>query len=273
MACVIAIAIAAPAALAAQPTATRTDRGIVQSVSARGLLLKVLDGTTLAVPIDSRTRVFLNGKPASILDLEPGFVAVVVYEAAKRDGKATAAHVVQAFSAPSRPTTFDGGRGTVQSVSAGELVVRAPSGGRLQIRIDQKTRVLLNGRRASILDVEPGFAAVVTYAHRPPKAAKTVGPRKRALGGSVAQVLWAFAPESGAAARPDQGIVQSLAPDAIVLDGSGGKLVIEIDATTRVFVNGKARTLREVEPGFVAVVRRGPGGPAREVWAFGRAVR
>ena len=91
--CVVAIALASPAALAAQPqragsmvggliapTSPRTDRGIVQSVSASGIVLKVLDGTTLAIPIDGKTRVFLNGRQASILDIEPGVVAVVTYD-------------------------------------------------------------------------------------------------------------------------------------------------------------------------------------------------
>jgi hypothetical protein len=270
--CVVAIALASPAALAAQPKRTgvgplivqkgpRTDRGIVQSVSTGAIVLKVLDGTVLAIPVNKKTRVLLNGKRASILDVEPGFVAVVTYEGGKRGTKTPAAREVQAFSAPSQPhpASFDGGRGTVQSVSPSGLVLGAPDGGTLRIRIDKKTRVLLNGKRASILDVEPGFVAVVTY--------KKVRPKQP--GGGVAQTVWAFAPQGGGTARPDQGVVQSLAAGAIVLDVGGGTLRIELDARTRVFVNGKARTIREVEQGFAAVVRRLPGGPAREVWAFG----
>ena len=281
--CVVAIALASPAALAAQPkgagagvgrqiapTSPRIDRGIVQSVSASGLVLKVLDGTTLAIPIDNKTRVFLNGKPASILDIKPGFVAVVTYEGGKRGEKTTSAREVQAFSASSHPATFDGGRGTVQSVSASGLVLAALDGSTLQVRINKKTQVFLNGKRASILEVAPGFVAVVTYAREQPKETKKVRP-KRPPGGSATQAVWAFAPQSGTRARPDQGVVQSLAPGAIVLDEGGGTLRIKLDARTRVFVNGKARSIREVEPGFVAVVRRLPGGPAREVWAFGRA--
>ena len=277
--CVVTIALASPAALAAQPQRAgsvvggliasanpRIDRGIVQSVSASGIVLKVLDGTTLTIPIDSKTRVFLNGRPASILDIEPGVVAVVTYDGGE---KAPAAREVRAFSPSFHPATFNGGRGTVQSVSAGTLVLEGLDGGTLHVKIDKKTRVLLNGKHKPILDIEPGSVAVVTYAGAQPKRAKTVKP-KQPLGGRAAQTVWAFTPQGGAGARLDQGVVQSLAPDAIVLDGHGGTLRLELDASTRVFVNGKAHSIRAVEPGFVAVVRHVSGGPAREVWAFGR---
>src|SRR6266571_5421984 len=47
------------------PERPGADRGIVQSVSASRLVLKTLDGRTIAVKVDARTRVFLNGKRAS----------------------------------------------------------------------------------------------------------------------------------------------------------------------------------------------------------------
>ena len=68
----------------------RTDRGIVQSVSATGLVLKTLDGGRVAVRVDAKTRVFVNGTSASLHRLAPGFVAVVTYVVGKRGAKKNA---------------------------------------------------------------------------------------------------------------------------------------------------------------------------------------
>jgi len=69
------------------PSHVRTDRGIVQSVSATGLVLKTLDGGAVAVRVDAKTRVSVNGKPASLPEVEPGFVAVVAYTVGKPGAK------------------------------------------------------------------------------------------------------------------------------------------------------------------------------------------
>jgi hypothetical protein len=58
----------------------RAERGIVQSVSRTAIVLKELDGSTLTIRVDAKTRVFLDGKRASLLDVHPGFVAVVKRE-------------------------------------------------------------------------------------------------------------------------------------------------------------------------------------------------
>ena len=235
----------------------RTDRGIVQSVSAGELVLKVLDGSTLVAGIDAKTRVFVNGKRASILAVERGFVAVVTYEPGKRGEKAKAAREVQAFGTP-RPSSAPAGAdsGIVQSVSASALVLKTLDRSTLVVRIDKKMRAFVNGKAGSILAVKPGFVAVV-----------------RRLLGQPAREVWAFAPQHEQGARLDLGVVPSLTPGAIVLGkAGGGSVAIELDARTRVFVNGKAGSIHDVEPGFVAVVRRLLGQPAREVWAFGRLV-
>jgi glucose/arabinose dehydrogenase len=58
----------------------RVDSGIVQSVSRSVIVLKELDGSTLTIRVDAKTRVLLDGKRASLLDVRPGFVAVVKHE-------------------------------------------------------------------------------------------------------------------------------------------------------------------------------------------------
>jgi len=73
--------------------------------------------------------------------------------------------------------------------------------------------------------------------------------------------------------RTDRGIVQSVSASALVLKTlDRSTLVVRIDKKMRAFVNGKAGSILAVKPGFVAVVRRLLGQPAREVWAFGRLV-
>src|SRR5579862_2850379 len=52
-------------------------RGIVQSVSQNELVVRTLDGSTVRVAVDPSTRIRVNGQPASILAIRPGFVVVV----------------------------------------------------------------------------------------------------------------------------------------------------------------------------------------------------
>jgi hypothetical protein len=281
VACAAVAALASPAAFAsrppqapagpsllAAPIAPRADRGVVQSVSATGLVLKVLDGSSLTVSIDAKTRVFLDGRRVSILDVRPGFVAVVAYADAKRGQPATVAREVRAFSASTPQAAFAGSRGTAQSVSPGRLVLETPDGGTRAVPIDKRTRLLLNGKRASLVEIRPGFAVVVAYAGARPKGPKQPPPRL-SPGAAVAQVVWAFSPGSGPTARLEQGVVQSVAAGAVALDEGAGAVRVDLDARTRVFVNGKASAPRDVGPGFVAVVRRPAVGPAAEIWAFG----
>ena len=58
----------------------KVERGIVQSISRRAIVLKELDGSTLTMRVDVKTRVFLDGKRASVLSVQRGFVAVVKRE-------------------------------------------------------------------------------------------------------------------------------------------------------------------------------------------------
>src|SRR5712691_6878851 len=96
LACALAWSGAAWAGHVSTPTGDRpsSERGVVQSVSTGGLVLKTLDGRTVAVAVDERTRVLIDGKPASIIDVRPGFVAAVSF----RGTSGQAALEVDAFS-------------------------------------------------------------------------------------------------------------------------------------------------------------------------------
>lgn len=134
-----------------RPSVTR--RGIVQALSAKGITLKELDGTTLSVFVDAQTRVFINGKRALLREVKPGFAAIA-------KGKA---------GEPARELrTFDlsGQHGpvgsVVKSVSDTAVVLTKPDGGTVTVAVDAKTRVLIDGKPASLGEVEPGFVVVTT---------------------------------------------------------------------------------------------------------------
>ena len=70
-------------------------RGIVQAVTSKAVVLRRLDGTTLTVPVNAKTKVRVNGRRATLARVEPGFAAVVVW----RTGKP--AQELRTFSLPS----------------------------------------------------------------------------------------------------------------------------------------------------------------------------
>jgi hypothetical protein len=72
-------------------------QGVVQSVSAKAVVLKTLDGSTVSVPVDAKTRVLVNGKTALLREVKPGFVATAKW----KPGRAT--QLLQALD-PSRRT-------------------------------------------------------------------------------------------------------------------------------------------------------------------------
>ena len=74
----------APSAPAAQShTATLSVLGVVQSVSGSGVSVKRLDGSSVTVPVERNTRVTIDGKPARLTDVRPGFVLSATWQAGK----------------------------------------------------------------------------------------------------------------------------------------------------------------------------------------------
>lgn len=224
-------------------------------MSADRLVLKALDGSTIVVAIDARTRVLIDGKPASISDVRPGFVAVVTM----RGASGQAALEVDAFTTspgPAAPVATVAG--VVRSVSPGRLVLASLDGRILTVVVDTAARVYVDGKSASLVDLRAGFIVVVR-----PQAARH-GRRGGKSGGL--QELFAFAPPRQKGARLYRGVVASVTVRTAVLRSQSGKQVrIRITPSTRVFLNGTRGSIRQVEPGFIAVARTGP---YRELWAF-----
>jgi hypothetical protein len=67
----------------AHSTTGGSAEGIVQSVSAKAIVLRQLDGSTVGVPVGPGTHVFVNGKNASLRDVKRGFVASVTLKPGK----------------------------------------------------------------------------------------------------------------------------------------------------------------------------------------------
>ncbi len=146
------VALALPAASLAAASARSTDRGVVQSVDAGQIVLRALDGEVLTFSIVPRTVVRLNGAPAAIADVHPGFVARVVHDARH-------ALVIAAFGAP--VTTTD--RGVVTTISRAAITLRVAGGGSLTFALDAGTRFKFHGTPAGRQPARPGAQVAVTH--------------------------------------------------------------------------------------------------------------
>jgi hypothetical protein len=133
--------------------ALTVDRGVVQSVSSSRIVLRELDGSTASFQVGARTRVLLNGRPATLADILPGFVAAVAH-----NGSAPA-RVVRAFGRTS--PAIDSG--VVVSVSRRVLVIRTPDGATMRFEVTARTTFLLRGLPATIAAVRPGRLVKVTH--------------------------------------------------------------------------------------------------------------
>ena len=142
-----------PAARGAGKAKAGAGEGIVQSVSAEAVVLRELDGSTVSVPVASSTHVFVDGKLASLRDVNAGFVASAAWKA----GRST--QVLRAFdlSAPHAVRV-----GVVVSGSTGVLVVTGTGGTTVSIPVNAKTRVLLDGKPATLAAVKAGYTVVIT---------------------------------------------------------------------------------------------------------------
>jgi hypothetical protein len=143
----------AEAATFAKHAKAGTREGIVQSVSAKSFVLKELDGRTVRIPVAVSTRVFVDGKRASLRDVRAGFVATVAWKTGRP------ARVLQAFDLLSQNAVSVG---VVDSVSADVLVVKESDGTTLSVPVNARTRVLIDGKRASLAAVKRGYTVVIS---------------------------------------------------------------------------------------------------------------
>jgi hypothetical protein len=126
----------------------------VQAVVASAVVLKELDGSTERVPVGPKTRVFVDGKRAHLSDVQGGFVVIASWSARKPTPE------LQALSPQGAA-----GLTVVQSVLANAVVVQAPNGTAVTIRVNAGTRVFVDGQPVTLRAVGPGFTLITRAAH------------------------------------------------------------------------------------------------------------
>jgi hypothetical protein len=151
---VAGVAIAWLAAASPALAADRmVDRGVVQSVTPSVLVLRGLDGVEVEVPLGPLTRFRLNGLPATLAEVRPGFVAETV-----RYGTRPAVRV-RAFGRLATTTE----RGRLVGVRDGWLLLRAGPG-RTRIALTSGTVVRRRGRLVALRVLRVGMRVEVVRA-------------------------------------------------------------------------------------------------------------
>jgi hypothetical protein len=137
-------------------------------------------------------------------------------------------------------------RGIVQSIDPGQAVLRALDGSRVTVVLGPDTRFRLNGRRAVVEEIQPGFVA----------EAVTVGD-------GPARVLRAFGRVTD---RLVQGEVVRVGPALLVVRRSvGGNLRIRLTALTAAWRGDRRVRVRSLRRGMQVDVRLAPSGAARTI--------
>lgn len=157
---VLAALIAAAPAAAAERVA---ERGVVQSLDERSIVLRALDGATVTVALRPDTRARLNGVQTTLSEIRPGHVAVVILD------EAGEARAVRAFGRAARRVD----RGVILRATRAWLVLRQSDGGRVAIGLTPRTsvrrgavvvarRALRAGQRVEIVRAADGTARRVS---------------------------------------------------------------------------------------------------------------
>jgi hypothetical protein len=129
------------------------DRGVVQSVSSSRIVLRELDGSTVAISVGARTLVLLNGLPTTLSEIQPGFVAGVAHNGSNP------ARVIRAFGRI-QPIVD---RGVVLSASLRAVVIRTPGGESLTLRVTARTRIRRQGLPATMAAVRLGSTVAIAH--------------------------------------------------------------------------------------------------------------
>jgi hypothetical protein len=150
--------------------------------------------------------------------------------------------------------------GVVQAVGSDSITLKLRKGGTLTVEVNADTRIVVNRKLGTLADIEVGYRALVKGKRGQP--AKAIRAYKKPSPGTVVS-----------------GKVDSVGSDSITLKKrDGNPVTIDVNADTKIRVNGKPGSLSDIETGYGAVVRRtAPGGPAaainaHQIRSHGRAV-
>ena len=144
-------------------------------------------------------------------------------------------------------------RGVVQSADSSQIVLRALDGEVVTFSIVPRTVVRLNGARAAIAEIHPGYVARVVHD-----------------AGAHALVIEAFG--ARVAATTHRGTVTGITRTAITLRiAGGGSLTLAIDAGTRFKFHGAPSRRQLARPGAQVAVTHDADAPATVVNVLKRA--
>jgi hypothetical protein len=121
-------------------------------------------------------------------------------------------------------------QGVVQSVSTSTIVLKELDGSSVSVPVDAQTQVLVDGVKALLKNIKPGFVAIAKWKD-----------------GKAATQIRAFD-------LVHDTIVKSVLKNAVVVTKPGGATrTIKVNATTKVYIDGVRSKLQSVEPGFIVV--------------------
>ena len=220
--------------------------GVVQAVGSDSVALTRKKGGPVTIQVDGDTKIVVNGKAGTLSDIKVGYVAL-----AKLAKAGAPAKLLRAHAAPAPGTIV---AGQVDSVGASSITLKKKDGGPVTIPVDGNTRIFVNGKAATLADVENGYRAYV---------------RRTAADGPAA-VIRAYEKKAGGHKLLVHGVVDSVASDSITLKRQGSAtLTIHVNAQTIIRVGGKAGALADIKSGYHAfVLRAGADGDALAVVAF-----
>ncbi len=141
-------------------------------------------------------------------------------------------------------------RGIVQSVSAGQVVLRALDGSTITITIGPKTRVFLNDSPAPLSSIQPGYVAGALHdGGRPAVYIRAVG---------------------RAPVTVDRGVITAVSSGSLTLRTAAGPVTLTVGPTTAVMINGQPASVTDLHPGYAAEVAHRGSDPAIQIRAQGR---
>jgi len=167
----------------------------------------------------------------------------------------TAVAAVLALAIPaaalSAPSDLTNDQGIVQSVGPTQIELRALDGSVASFAVSEATRVKVNGLRARLADIQPGYVATVTHN----------GDRRAVL-------IRVFGRPAMIVSR---GIVTSLTRHAITIGSDAGPVTIPLERGTVFRFRGGPGFRWQARPGALVVVRNREGGRAKSVNVLKRA--
>jgi len=211
-------------------------RGTVTAVGSDSITLALKRGGSLTLSVTPTTKIRINGVRATLADVKVGFKA---FATRARNGSARR---ILAKNPAFRPVVH----GVVSSVGSDSLTLTLRNGDSLNIPVTSATKIHLKCGAASLADLQAGDRAYV----------------KRNADGSARRIQ-AVQPHFRCLVH---GAVGAVGADSITLTHQNGfSLIIAVTPDSKIYVNGAAASLGDIQAGYVATVRRNNDGSARRI--------